>query len=133
MRILVDTNIIISAGLFPESLVGKALKHIIKNHNLILCQYTLDELQDVFLRKFLNRIDYLNEFVRNLKYELINIKITDYKKYPQIRDKDDIPLLASAIETNADVFITGDKDFDDIKITKPKIMKPKDYIEEYME
>jgi putative PIN family toxin of toxin-antitoxin system len=133
MRILVDTNIIISAGLFPESHVGKALKHIIKNHNLILCQYTLDELQDVFLRKFLNRIDYLNEFVRNLKYELINIKITDYKKYPQIRDKDDIPLLASAIETDADVFITGDKDFDDIKIIKPKIMKPKDYIEEYME
>jgi predicted nucleic acid-binding protein len=46
MRILVDTNVIISAGLFPESYVGKALKHIIKNHNLILCQYTLDELKD---------------------------------------------------------------------------------------
>jgi putative PIN family toxin of toxin-antitoxin system len=36
----------------------------------------------------------------------------DYGKYPQIRDKDDILLLASAIETNADIFITGDKDFD---------------------
>jgi predicted nucleic acid-binding protein len=92
----------------------------------------LDELKDVFQRKILNRIDYLNEFVRDLNYELINIKITDYKKYPQIRDKDDIPLLASAIEADADVFITGDKDFDDIKIARPKIMKPKDYIEEYM-
>jgi predicted nucleic acid-binding protein len=36
------------------------------------------------------------------------------------------------METDADVFITGDKDFDNIKITRPKIMKPKDYIEEYM-
>jgi putative PIN family toxin of toxin-antitoxin system len=132
MRILVDTNIIISAGLFPESDVGKVLKHIIKNHNLILCQYTLDELKEVFQRKFLNRIDYLNEFVRDLKYELIDIKITAYRKYPQVRDKDDIPLLASAIETDVDIFITGDKDFDDIKIIRPKIMKPKDYIEEYM-
>jgi predicted nucleic acid-binding protein len=52
--------------------------------------------------------------------------------YFQSLIKDDIPLLASAIETDADIFITGDKDFDDIKITRPKIMKPKDYIEEYM-
>jgi predicted nucleic acid-binding protein len=61
----------------------------------------------------------------------------DYKKYPQVRDKDDIPLLASAIEAEAeaeaDIFITGDKDFDEIKITKPRIMKPRNYIEEYME
>jgi predicted nucleic acid-binding protein len=57
----------------------------------------------------------------------------DYGKYPQIRDKDDILLLASAIETNADIFITGDKDFDEIKIIKPKIMKPREYIDEYME
>jgi putative PIN family toxin of toxin-antitoxin system len=132
MRILVDTNIIISAGLFPDSYVGKALKHILKSHNLILCQYTLDELRDVFQRKFSDRMDYLNEFVGDLKYELVNTKITDYEKYPQIRDKNDILLLASAIETDADIFITGDKDFDDIKIAKPKIMKPRNYIEEYM-
>jgi putative PIN family toxin of toxin-antitoxin system len=132
MRILVDTNIVISAGLFPESSVGKTLKHIMQNHNLILCQYTLDELQDVFQRKFMNRIDYLNEFVRDLKYELTNIKVTDYRKYPQIRDKDDIQLLASAIETDADIFLTGDKDFDEIEITRPRIMKPRNYIEKYM-
>jgi putative PIN family toxin of toxin-antitoxin system len=132
MRILVDTNIIISAGLFPESYVGKVLKHIVQNHNLILCQYVLDELEDVFQRKFANRIEYLNKFVRDLKYELINVKIMDYEKYPQIRDKNDIELLASTIETDADIFLTGDKDFDEIRITKPKIMKPRNYIEEYM-
>jgi putative PIN family toxin of toxin-antitoxin system len=132
MRILVDANIIISAGLFPDSYVGKVLEHIMQNHNLVLCQYTLDELKDVFKRKFKDRIEYLNKFVRELKYELINTKIHDYKKYPQIRDKDDMPLLASAIESNADIFITGDKDFDTIKIKKPKIMKPRNYIEKYM-
>jgi putative PIN family toxin of toxin-antitoxin system len=132
MRILVDTNIIISAGLFPESSVGKVLKHIVQNYNLILCQYTLDELRDVFERKFMNRIKYLNEFVQELNYKLFDMRIVDYKKYPQIRDKDDVPLLASAIEADADIFITGDKDFDEIRITKPRIMKPRNYIEEYM-
>ena len=114
MRISVDTNIIISAGLFPESNIGKALKHIMQNHNLVMSQYTLDELKEVFEKKFVRKIEYLNQFVEDLKYELIDIRIDNYEKYPRIRDKDDIPLLAFAIEANVDILITGDKDFDEM-------------------
>jgi len=132
MRIIVDSNIIISAGLFPESNVGKVLAHIVKNHKLVLCQYTLDELKNVFKKKFPERIEYLNDFIKKLKYELVNIDIKDYKKYPQIRDIDDMPLLACAIEAKVNLLITGDKDFDEIEIKTPRIMKPIKYIEEYM-
>jgi len=51
MRVMVDTNIIISAGLFPESNVGEVLSHIVNNHELVLCQYTLNELENVFKNK----------------------------------------------------------------------------------
>ena len=132
MRIIVDTNIIISAGLFPQSNVGKALAHIVKNHKLVLCQYTLDELKNVFKKKFPKRIEYFNKFVKKLKYELIDMDIKEYAKYPSIRDIDDIPLLANAIEAKADILITGDKDFDNIKIKTPQIIKPVEYIEKYM-
>src|SRR5215469_15938379 len=132
MRIIVDANIIISAGLFPESNVGKALSHIAKNHKLVLCQNTLDELKEVFKNKFSSRNDYLNNFLNNLKYELIDITIKDYSKYPQIRDTDDMPLLANAIESKVNIIITGYKDFDEIIIASPIIMKPKEYIEKYM-
>jgi putative PIN family toxin of toxin-antitoxin system len=129
---MVDANIIISAGLFPESNVGKALKHIMQNHSLVLSQYTLEEIKEVFERKFIKRIEHLNKFVNELKYELINIEINDYTKYPQVRDKDDTPLLAYAIESKVDILITGDKDFDEIKIKIPNILKARDYIEQYM-
>jgi putative PIN family toxin of toxin-antitoxin system len=129
---MVDANIIISAGLFPESNIGKALKHIMQKHSLVLCQYTLEELREVFERKFIKRIEYLNKFVNDLKYELINIEINDYTKYPQVRDKDDTPLLAYATESKIDILITGDKDFDEIRIEHPRILKVRDYIEEYM-
>jgi putative PIN family toxin of toxin-antitoxin system len=132
MRISVDANIIISAGLFPESNIGKALKHIMRNHNLVLSRYTLDELKEVFEKKFVNRIEYLNQFVEDLKYELLDMKIDNYEKYPWMRDEDDIPLLAFAIEANIDVLITGDKDFDEIKVQKPKIMTARNYMDEYM-
>jgi len=132
MRVIVDANIIISAGLFPESNVGKALAHIVKNHKLVLCQYTLNELKNVFKKKFPKRIEYFNKFIKELKYELIDMDIKEYTKYPQLRDVDDMPLLAHAIEAKTDVLITGDKDFDNVKIKTPKVMKPMEYIGKYM-
>ena len=129
---MVDTNIIISAGLFPESIIGKVLTHIAKNHKLVICKYTLDELKNVFKRKFPDRIEYLDKFIKNLKYELIDKKIPDNKNYPKIRDINDLPLLASAIEAKVNLFITGDKDFDEIILETPKIMKAREYKEKYM-
>jgi predicted nucleic acid-binding protein len=40
--------------------------------------------------------------------------------------------LAHAIESKVDILITGDKDFDDIIIETPKILKPRQYIEKYL-
>ncbi len=37
MRILADTNILISAILFPESLVAKTLLYITDNHSIVFC------------------------------------------------------------------------------------------------
>jgi len=56
----------------------------------------------------------------------------DINQHPAIRDEKDIPVLAAAIESKVDIFITGDKDFDDVKIERPRIMKPKQYSDEYM-
>jgi len=41
-------------------------------------------------------------------------------------------LLACAIETKVNLLVTGDKDFDEIIVETPKIMKPRKYIKEYI-
>lgn len=41
MRILVDTNILISAILFPRSAVANALLYITENHSMVLCDQIL--------------------------------------------------------------------------------------------
>jgi predicted nucleic acid-binding protein len=43
-----------------------------------------------------------------------------------------MPLLVNAIESNVDILVTGDKDFEEIIIKKPEIMKPRNYIEKHM-
>jgi predicted nucleic acid-binding protein len=40
--------------------------------------------------------------------------------------------LALAIESGADILITGDKDFDDVKIDKPMILSPRKFGEKFL-
>ena len=132
MRIMIDANIIVSAILFPKSVVSKVFNHIVDNYAVTLSQYTIDEVEDVFNEKFPHRIDEMKEFMKKVPYELFVLNEIDKRKYPDIRDIDDLPVLANAIESNIDLLITGDKDFDDIIIEKPRIIKPRKYIDEYI-
>ena len=129
---MVDANIIVSAILFPKSIISETVKHIVYNSKIILCQYTIDEIKTVFNRKFPHRINEMEEYLEKLPYKLFTLKEINFRKYPRIRDIDDIPILACAIESKVDILITGDKDFDEIVIKKPIIMKPKKYKDEYM-
>ena len=132
MKIMVDANVIVSAILFPQSIVSETVKHIVSHNKLVLSQYTIDEIKEVFNKKFPSRIDEMEKFMVKLPYKLFSLKETDSKKYPKIRDIDDLPVLVNAIESNVDLLVTGDNDFDEIIIKKPKIIKPRKYINEYM-
>ena len=50
----------------------------------------------------------------------------------EIRDMADAPILYTAIIEGIDVFITGDKDFEDIEIEKPSIMTIVEFETAYM-
>ncbi len=130
MKVIVDTNILISAILFPNGKVAEVFSYLIKTHDLIISSYAIEECEKVFETKFPMKMNCLKEFFVDLSYELFQTpsKI-DSKEYPEIRDAKDLPILASAIESDADILITGDKHFDDIKIHRPLIFTPNQYYE----
>ena len=51
MRILIDTNILFSALLFPKSKPSQALLHIADHHEIVLCDRNITELRDILTRK----------------------------------------------------------------------------------
>lgn len=51
------------------------------------------------------------------------------RKFFDIRDINDHPVLYTAIIENIDIFITGDKDFLDVEIEMPEIMTPREFLE----
>lgn len=49
----------------------------------------------------------------------------------EIRDKNDYPVLYSAIAGNADIFITGDKDFEGAALKVAEILSPSAFLQKY--
>ena len=52
MRIMLDTNVLISAFLFPGSKMDVMMDYIFMQHQLVLSSYVVEELKSVVKRKF---------------------------------------------------------------------------------
>jgi|ADurb_Oil_03_Slu_FD_contig_101_527673_length_920_multi_2_in_0_out_0_2 putative PIN family toxin of toxin-antitoxin system len=132
MRIMIDTNILISIYLFPTPVMLKLVDTITEKHATVLPSYVIDELKTVIKRKFPAKYQFLDAFLMELPFEYTyTVEKVDANKYPNIRDKKDLPVLVSAITEDVDILITGDKDFFDVEIDKPEILTPTQFLEKY--
>ena len=119
MKILIDTNILISAVLFPHSKPARALIYTVENHEMVLCEQNLTELWDVSNRKAPQVLPDAEILLKELSYELIPAALHTKKL---IRDVKDQPILNAAILYNVDIILTGDKDFLSLDMEHPKCM-----------
>lgn len=130
MRVFIDSNIILSAALFPDGEVSKVLFHLLKKHTVIISSYSLRECTTVFRKKFPEKVRSLEIFFERIEYERYETPANiDAKDYPSIRDVHDVPVLASAILSDTDILLTGDKDFSVVKVKKPLIFTPNQYLQ----
>ncbi len=126
MRILVDTNILFSAILFPLSTPAKALEHAIEHHKIVLCVQNIVELREIVNRKIPKRLADIDELLRKMSFEEISVESYDDVK---IRDVTDQPILNAAIKKNIDIIITGDKDFLSMNMEQPKCMTAAQFLD----
>ena len=69
-------------------------------------------------------MEILDSFLQEFSFELLYTPTVLPENLPSIRDKNDYPILASAIVADVDVLLAGDKDFAEIKLERPKITTP---------
>lgn len=125
MRILIDTNILISAILFPNSRVAKTLLYVTQYHNVVLCDKNVSELRDVLSREKPEILLDAEILLVEMSYELIP---ATYHINQVIRDAKEQPILNAAIIADVDIILTGDKDFLCLDIEKPKCMTINDFL-----
>ena len=119
MRIMLDTNIIISGLAFAgneRKLLNTAYR---KNATLIISEYVALETKAVLKKKFPGKENLLDELNNHFKVEIAGLpskeEITEAESI--IREQKDAVILATALRVKPDIFVSGDLDFHTSKIT----------------
>ncbi len=131
MRVLIDTNILISAALSANGTPFKAFVKAVTypNHGMV-CEQNIDEMRRIFNRKFPKKIAAFEQFLSMalMTLELVPTPEEEDVTEQQIRDVNDRPILRAAINAKADVLLTGDKDFLESGVTNPAILTAADFL-----
>ena len=131
MKVMLDTNIIISAVLFPYGRAAQAfLKSLSYPYEPIVCDYVLNELRRKFDEKFPDKASNLDEFLQMalLFIEVVPTPTLELLQERQIRDPKDHPILRAALNNHADYFLTGDKDFLESSVSDPRIISVAEFL-----
>lgn len=132
MRILIDTNILISAALNSHGTPYLTyIKAVTSPNQAVISDQNIDELKRIFNRKFPNKINLLESFLSGIMsvVEVIETPITDIPDEEKIRDIKDRPILRATVMNKVDIILTGDKDFLESGINSPKIMTASEFLE----
>lgn len=131
MKVMLDTNILVSAIFFPSQQMRQFLQEVCQHHQLVLCDYVIEELRLVTKRKFPSHVHALEQFFWELPFELVHTsKNLELEHFPSVRDQKDSPILATALLEDVDVFVTGDKDFLVLDLERPQIMTVAEFLEQ---
>ncbi|MCL1998663.1 MAG: putative toxin-antitoxin system toxin component, PIN family [Turicibacter sp.] len=132
MRIMFDTNILLSAIAFKSTMMAKIIKNVQMEHEILLCQYVIGEFEDVADKKMPKQSAALKKVLSDLPYTKVKSAVWQ-PCMGDLRDEKDKPILAAAILADADMIITGDKDFLESGITHPQIISHLDFLRDYMD
>lgn len=108
MRVVFDTNVLVSALVLPGSRGDEALLRIVEGRDeLLMSRPLLDELLDVLARKFARNLEELSRvavFLGDLG-EMIEPR----ERVTTLADDPDNRVLECALSGSADAIVTGDK------------------------
>ena len=125
MKILIDTNILISAAYSKSGSARQAFEKAVSSPNqCVICEQTLEEFWRIANRKFPTRIGDFESFIAQalLTIDVVPVPVDAYTDETEIRDVKDRPILRAAIDAGAEILLTGDMDFIQSAITHPRMM-----------
>lgn len=111
MRVVVDTNVLVSRLLVPESLPGRAVRSVVLHEEMLVSEPTISELAQVLGRPKFDR--YVSAAARRrFLAELAGFAtpIPILRRIRACRDPRDDKFLELAINGSADAILTGDED-----------------------
>ena len=111
LRLVLDTNVVISAALMERSIARQVFEIALTQGEILVSDETQDELTEVLMRPKFDR--YIAEeqrllFLANFLQLAVSVEIM--QRITACRDPKDDKFLELAVNGNADCIVTGDKD-----------------------
>jgi len=128
MRVFLDTNVLVSA-VTTRGLCADVLREVLVSHQLVVSTSLIAELQSVLRNKIGIPQEIIFDFVEVLTQDSIFSKDTNLATI-DIKDKDDILILSTALNGNAELFVTGDNELLELGTTRfMRIVSPRKFWE----
>jgi putative PIN family toxin of toxin-antitoxin system len=131
MRVMIDTNILISSILGHGTPFHAYVKAVSYQNQGIICSQIVDDLRRIFNRKFPGKIPAMEKFLTMAlqTLELVQIPEAEFEQERAIRDIKDRTILRAAIAAHVDIILTGDKDFLESGLSHPQIKTAAEFID----
>ena len=111
VRVVMDTNVVVSAALLPRSMPRQAFDRALEHGTLLMSSATVAELNDVLRRPRFDpyvhadeRLEFLATLVRDAELVEVTEVVSD------CRDPKDNKFLELALNGNATHIVSGDED-----------------------
>ena len=110
-RIVFDTNVLVSALMFPRSVPRQAFNLAYSTGKILESTATTLELEEVLSRKKFEKYFSMEERIQFVARFFADVEIIEIKeKITACRDRKDDKFLELAVNGKADYIITGDQD-----------------------
>ena len=121
MKILIDTNVLISAFVFGGK-AGCLLELLFDSHyTLLISDYVDSEFKSKLEEKWSQKAEKVYSLYHTLPFVFCESSPT---QQGDLRDKKDIPVLSDALYHEAEIILSGDKDFLEADLEKPLVYSP---------
>lgn len=106
MKVFLDTNVLASA-LTTRGLCADLFEVVLQSHELPTSDSVLHELERILPERLGQSEEVTQGFIQLLSTHALVVK--SELPFPSLPDPDDEPIVAAALEGQANVFVTGDK------------------------
>lgn len=121
MRILIDTNVLVSAFVFGGK-AGTLMNMLFESsHELLVSDYVDAEFKAILEMKWKEKSEKVYLLYHKLPFEFCG---SSPMPMGNLRDAKDIPVLSDALFHHADMILSGDKDFIEAEIERPLVFSP---------
>ena len=129
MKVVLDTSTLIAAHISRAGVCAELMEDILLNHELIISEFILEELQRKLREKFGFPDADVREVAEFLRAAATSVIPTELPP-DSCRDTDDIPVLGTAVAGQADLLVSVDRDLLELATFRGiAIVKPRDFWE----